>query len=524
MTFLISTIRNFNNSNKIKKNSDILIYSSLFFIGGLTTFSLPPFSILPFFLFLGLGIYLIDNIDTLKKTFFAGWFFGFGWFLFGLHWIGSAFLVSNTYQIFLMPLAVIVLPGLLALFWALAFFLAKLIGKKIRSSILLSIVFLALLEYVRSNIFTGFPWLMPSMILTSNDYLIQIFSFVGSYAANLVVIVSSVLPFILYYKRRFKYSVFFMLCIPIVLLFYNAFFRFHFKDDLKFNSDQLITIVQPNIKQKDKWELIKRESHIKKLVKLSKYNSEEYKNINRLIIWPETSFAGVVPREIKLLSKTTKDIASNNKKVSLIIGLLSLKNQKVFNSLILLNSSGNIDYKYDKIHLVPFGEYIPFRKHFKYVAEWISKIDFATGLNKDNISIDGIGGILPLICYEVLFAEEVKNRVSNTTKLIINITNDGWFGNTIGPYQHLALAKIRAVELGIPLVRVANTGISAFISPYGDEIIKIPINKEDVQTTKLVLALDNTIYKKFGDYIFSISILFILFINALTNSRKILKY
>ena len=159
MTFLISTIRNFNNSNKIKKNSDILIYSSLFFIGGLTTFSLPPFSILPFFLFLGLGIYLIDNIDTLKKTFFAGWFFGFGWFLFGLHWIGSAFLVSNTYQIFLMPLAVIVLPGLLALFWALAFFLAKLIGKKIRSSILLSIVFLALLEYVRSNIFTGFPWL-----------------------------------------------------------------------------------------------------------------------------------------------------------------------------------------------------------------------------------------------------------------------------------------------------------------------------------------------------------------------------
>ena len=118
------------------------------------------------------------------------------------------------------------------------------------------------------------------------------------------------------------------------------------------------------------------------------------------------------------------------------------------------------------------------------------------------------------------FQSDVRSRVSKNTKLIINITNDAWFGNTAGPYQHLALTKIRAVELGLPLARVANTGISMLISPYGEEIIKIPLNKEGVKTTKLMSRLDETIYKKFGDYIFIISILFILFINRLIGLKN----
>ena len=304
-----------------------------------------------------------------------------------------------------------------------------------------------------------------------------------------------------------------MLFIPIILLFLSAFLRFYYRENLKLNSDQLITIVQPNIKQQDKWNSLKRDDHIKKLIQLSKYKSEEYENKYRIIIWPETSFEGIIPRELNLLSNIAKDIIKDNK-TSLIIGLLSLKNQKLFNSLALLNSSGNIDYKYDKIHLVPFGEYIPFRSYFNNIAELISKKDFSIGTNKDNIILENIGYILPLICYEVLFSGEVRDRVSKNTKLIINITNDAWFGKTPGPYQHLALTKIRAVELGLPLARVANTGISSLISPYGEEIIKIPLNQEGVKTTKLISRLDETIYKKFGDYIFIISILFILFING----------
>ena len=493
-------------------NSPYLLYLTLFFIGGLSTFSLPPFSVFPLIWILGFGIHIINNVNSTKKTFYSGWFLGFGWFSFGLYWIGSAFLVSNTYQVFLMPLAVIILPSVLAVFWALAFLLAKLISNRIGSSILLIIVTLSLSEYLRSHIFTGFPWLMPSMLLTSNEYIIQIFSFVGSYTGNLVVITLSILPLMLYYNWKYKYTIFFMLLIPIILLFLGAFLRFYYRENLKINDDQLITIVQPNIKQQHKWSLIKRENHIKKLVELSKYKSEKYQNRYRIIIWPETSFEGLIPRELNLLSNIAKDVVKDNK-TSLIVGLLSLKDQKLFNSLVLLNSSGNIDYKYDKIHLVPFGEYIPFRKYFESIAQLISKKDFSSGTNKANINVEGIGNILPLICYEILFSDDVRSRVSKKTKLIINITNDAWFGNTAGPYQHLALTKIRAVELGIPLARVANTGISILISPYGEEIIKIPLNKEGVKTTKLLSRLDETIYKKFGDSIFIMSILFVLFIN-----------
>ena len=499
-------------------NSPYLLYLTLFFIGGLSTFSLPPFSVFPLILILGFGIHIIYNVHSLKKAFYSGWFLGFGWFSFGLYWIGSAFLVSNTYQVFLMPLAVIILPSVLAVFWALVFLLAKLISNR-RSSILLMIVTLSLSEYIRSHIFTGFPWLMPSMLLTSNEYIIQIFSFVGSYTGNLVVITLSILPLMLYYNWKYKYTIFFMLLVPIILLFLGGFLRFYYRENLKIIDDQLITIVQPNIEQKHKWSLIKRENHIKKLVELSKYKSEEYKKRYRIIIWPETSFEGLIPRELNLLSNIAKDVVKDNK-TSLIVGLLSLKDQKLFNSLALLNYLGNIDYKYDKIHLVPFGEYIPFRKYFKNIAQLISKKDFSSGENKANINVEGIGSILPLICYEILFSDDVRSRVSKNTKLIINITNDAWFGNTAGPYQHLALTKIRAVELGLPLARVANTGISMLISPYGEEIIKIPLNKEGVKTTKLMSRLDETIYKKFGDYIFIISILLILFINRLIGFKN----
>ena len=504
-------------------NYPSLLYLVLFFIGGLTTFSLPPFSNFPLIFILGFGIHIIYKINSLKKTFYAGWFLGFGWFSFGLYWIGSAFLISNTYQVFLMPLAVIILPSILAVFWALAFWLAKYIGNKIGPSTLLIIVSLSIAEYTRSHIFTGFPWLMPSMILTSNEYIIQIFSFVGSYTGNLVVLILTILPLMLYYNWKVKYSIFCMLFIPIIILFLGAFLRFHYRQNLILNDDQLLTIVQPNIKQKDKWNLVKREKHIKKLVQLSKFKSEEYKNMYRIIIWPETSFEGVIPKELNLLSKITKDVVKNDK-TSLVVGLLRHKDQKLFNSLAILNFLGNIEYKYDKIHLVPFGEYIPFRKYFPDFAYLISKKDFSSGVNKDNIKIKGIGNIIPLICYEVLFSGEVRSRIFPNTKLIINITNDAWFGDTVGPFQHLALTKIRAVELGLPLARVANTGISVLISPYGEEIIKIPLNKEGVKTTKLLSKLDNTIYRQFGNYIFSISILFILFINRLIvfkdNKRK----
>ncbi|MDC0093557.1 apolipoprotein N-acyltransferase [Alphaproteobacteria bacterium] len=495
--------------------STVILYTFNFFVGAIATLAIAPFSFFPIIFVLGLGIYSISEIHSYKKTFIASWFLGFGWFSFGLYWIGSAFFAADTYHMYLMPLSVIILPSILATFWALAFFLAKILTLKTKSPILLIIINLSLIEYLRANIFTGFPWLMPSMSFASNEYILQNLSYVGSFAGNLVILTLSVLPIILLSHLHNRKLIFSLLFIPIFILFSFSFNRFNNKEFLNQNKNQTIVLVQPNIMQKDKWNIKKRKDHIEKLIKLSVEKENIYKDKYKIIIWPETSFEGSIPKELKLLSNISKKIIKNEN-TTLVIGLLSVENKKLFNSLIFLNSVGKVDYKYNKIHLVPFGEYIPFRDNFKKIADYLSPSDFTRGHLKDNINLRGFGEIITLICYEILFSKEVSKRVSDNTKLLINITNDAWFGKTIGPHQHLALAKIRAVELGLPVVRVANTGISAFISPYGDEIVKIPINEESVRHTNLIPPLGETLYKKYGEYIFIISILYFLFIHYCT--------
>ena len=499
--------------NKLYK-STIALYMFNFFVGAIATFSIAPNSFFPLIFILGFGIYSISLLPSLKKIFIASWFLGFGWFSFGLYWIGSAFLVADTYHIYLMPLSIIILPSILAAFWALAFIFGKLLTPKASSPILLIVINLALIEYCRANMFTGFPWLMPSISLASNQYILQTLSYVGSFSGNLVILTLSILPIILFLHMPNKKLIFLFLFIPIFILFICSFMRFFNKEPVVMNENKTIVLVQPNIKQKDKWNIEKRKDHIQKLLKLSFEKEHNFENKYKMIIWPETSFEGFIPNELNLLSSISEKIIKN-KNTTLIVGLLSQENRKLFNSLIFINATGKIDFKYDKIHLVPFGEYIPFRNKLKKIANFLSPRDFSTGVMKENIKLRGFGEIITLICYEILFSNEVNRRISDNTKLIINITNDAWFGNTIGPYQHLALAKIRAVETGLPLVRVANTGISAFISPYGEEIVKISLNKESVREVKLIPPLDQTLYKNFGDLIFAISILYLIFINFL---------
>ena len=493
----------------------ILIF---FFLGAISTLAVPPFSFFLTIFFLGFGIYKISLLSSLKQTFFAGWALGFGWFLFGLYWIGSAFIVADTYHIYFMPFAVIFLPSLLAIFWGFAFLFAKLFTRNKDTSLMMIIVLLSLFEYVRAFIFTGFPWLMPSMILSGNEYFIQAFSYIGSFACNLVVVTLSVLPFIIFSSNKKKFIIFFIFFLPITTLFIFSFLRYNTKETQTY-SNQIVTIVQPNIKQKEKWNINKRNTHLKKLIKLSNYSNYRQDNLERLIIWPETSFAGFIPNEKLALSSLAKKILKNPQS-KLVVGLLRVNQNDIHNSLVFLNSNGKIIYEYDKLHLVPFGEYIPLRQFFSEVANYFSQKDFSPGNPKPNFHLEGFGDIMTLICYEILFSNEIRKRVTKKTNLLINITNDAWFGKTVGPHQHLALAKIKAVELGLPLVRVANTGISAFISPYGEEITTINLDKEGAKTIRIVNGLQNTQYKKFGEIIFFMIILFIFGLNLIFSSQK----
>ena len=497
--------------------SSLRLNTIIFFSGAIATFAIPPFSIFLLIFTLGYGIYLITLSPSLMKTFVSGWFLGFGWFSFGLYWIGSAFMVVDTYHKVLMPFAVVILPSILATFWGFACLFAKLLTKKNHSSMFLIIVFLTLFEYIRAKSFTGFPWLMPSIILSPNQYLIQIFSFIGSFTANLFVFSLSILPFIFISNFKSKYIIFSSLFIPMIILLFFSFNRFHNKDINKMNK-QLITLVQPNIEQKDKWRPETRNANLEKLTQLSLQKASKFKDINRIIIWPETSFEGTIPKEMELLSSISKKILKDPKAI-LVVGLLRAENNKLFNSMVFLNSNGNIIHQYDKVHLVPFGEYIPFRNNFSTLANFFSTKDFTSGNIKQNFKFKEFGEILTLICYEILFTEEIFPRLSANTNLLINITNDAWFGKTVGPYQHLALAKIKSVELGVPLARVANTGISALISPYGRIITKIPLYKSGVKTALLIAPLENTIYKKYGNILFIVCILSLVIINKLSQNK-----
>ena len=497
------------------QNLPILNYILVYISGAVATLSLPPFSILPLTFALGFGIYIISLMPSILKTFVAAWVFGFGWFSIGLYWIGSAFIVADTYTILLMPIAIVLLPSLLAVLWGVACVLAKLLDKDKNFSIISIIVCLSLFEYLRANLFTGFPWLMPSMIFSSNEYLMQIFSFIGSFSTNLVVLTFSILPFILFSKLKSKYILSTILLIPLLILIFSGIFRLNNRDLLK-TTDQLITIVQPNIKQKNKWNLDHRDKNLKKLVMLSNNDKDNFIKTSKLIIWPETSFEGSIPSEMKLLSSISKKVLKNPKSI-LIVGLLRTEESNIFNSLVFVNSKGQIIHKYDKIKLVPFGEYIPFRKYLRPISDFLPSRDFSKGILKSNAFIDGFGEITTLICYEILFVDEIVKKVSKKTNLLINITNDAWFGETIGPYQHLALAKIKSVEFGLPLVRVANTGISVFVSPYGETISNIPLNDASSKTFNLISPLQNTLYRTYGEYTFLLSILFLIIINRLYN-------
>ena len=205
---------------------------------------------------------------------------------------------------------------------------------------------------------------------------------------------------------------------------------------------------------------------------------------------------------------------------SYLLGQYHKKND-YYNSALLLDSKSNIVDIYNKNILVPFGEFLPLRVLFSKFNLFENKIDFSSGYQNKGISIRNHYKFVPLICYEILFSDLIFKSLDQDTSVIINITNDAWFGNTIGPIQHFLFAKIRAVEFGIPVIRVANTGYSGLVSPYGEVIKKLNFNKQGILSFKLINKLNDTMFRKYGDYLFLILLILTFMVNLIL--KNILK-
>jgi len=490
-----------------------------FVLGALSTLSLTPFSIYPFIICFSLAIFFILESEHKKELFIASWMFSFGWFFSGLYWIGSAFLVQSNFFYYLLPLAITALPMALSLIWVLAFFISNELGKVFGNKFIWFLFLFSIIEYFRGY-FVEFPWLMPGHALASNSYFLQSFSFIGSYSMNAVFITITIIPILIYQHREKYLRTCIFLCIPIIILLFNSFWRYETRDNIKFIKNYNITLVQPNISQKEKWKKSLRKFHHENLINLSLKRKKFLNHKGRLIIWPETGFVGTYPRDKDILEDLSYKILDINKNEFLFTGAINIQDKKYYNSAFLINSKKEILKIYNKKFSVPFGEYIPFKSIFPSISPLSNFVNFTPSTNNPKFKINNDFNFLPLICYEIIFNKYIFKKVTPDTSLIINITNDAWFGKTIGPHQHLQFARIRSVEFGIPVARVANTGISAFFSPYGEKILEIKLGKRGVESSYMLEKLETTIYKRFGDGCFVIVLIYICFINALIFTNR----
>lgn len=446
--------------------------------GSISVLALPDFYFFPIlFLTFPLALYLQDRSENFKQSFNIGYWFGFGYFAFGLSWIGNALLVDIVNFGWLYPICLIATGGFLGIFIAIPFMVLQKIKSPIYKIIALAFLW-TLSEWVRSWFLTGFPWNMLGSIWTGNAYAPQVAAIIGTYGLTFISVIIFSSPFI-FLKEQNKKSLIISISISIgLLLILFGYGYYRIKNNPIEYTQYKIRIVQPSIPQTFKWQKNQLTDNFNQYIKLSQKAS--LKDVD-IVIWGETASPFPLDLDLKKRMEATKAIPKNG---LLITGAVryEVNNNKgytPFNSLFAINKKGEIKATYDKSHLVPFGEYIPFRNKLPIEINKITNglVDFKAGSGKKTIKINSLPEFGALICYEIIFPSEVTNK-ENHPKWLINLTNDGWYGDTIGPRQHLASAKLRAIEEGIPVVRVANTGISAIISATG--IITKSLNLNEI--------------------------------------------
>jgi apolipoprotein N-acyltransferase len=466
----------------------------LFFLGAFSVLALPPvhfiLALAP--AFVGL-IWLLDGSTregtenwgyylkqfSCNSAFATGWWFGLGFFAAGLYWISFSFLVDAQKFGWMIPIVIFVLSAFFAVYIGLVTFLSYNLSQPGLRRVLYIVVFWVIFEWVRSWLFTGFPWNLLGSVWTFNEAIMQFASVFGVLGLSLVTVgVASAFSFLGYTDKSIRFKIM-GLSLPLILLaiiWAGGSWRL-LGVETKFVDDVLLRLVQPNILQKDKWKAQLRGKHLDNLLALSsapmKYGKSERPTH---IIWPETATPFVLDRNNSALRVIAQIIPP---KGALLTGSprrtsINKTTTKLWNSLHIVGPDAKILATYDKFHLVPFGEYVPFRKYLNNFLPLIKltegRVDFSSGPGQRTITVPGAPRVSPLICYEVIFSGAVTSsdkRDMPQPEWLLNITNDAWFGVSSGPYQHLAAAQLRAVEEGLPLVRVANTGISAVIDGYG---------------------------------------------------------
>ncbi len=502
-----------------------------FAAGAITVLSFAPFFAWPImFLTMPILVWLLDGcyasperswrvpraeLIAAAKT---GWAFGFGFFFAGLYWIGFAFLVEAEVFAWLLPLAVAGLPAGLALFFALATALAGLLWRPGVPRILGLALAFGITEWLRGHILTGFPWNALGYALTGGDAMMQWASIFGVYALSILAVVIFCAPASLWAvegmrarstPERFGFPVLMALILAGGTVWGHWRLQNH---AVEFVEGVKLRLVQPNIPQNQKWLPENRAAIFQRYMKLSRNGvaEGEIEGVTHLI-WPESALPFLLeetPEALDAIDAMLPDTAvfitgaarGERNRGGIRTTEQTSKRLRIFNSLFVMNGQARMLSYYDKVHLVPFGEYLPYQRQLEAAGlEQLTRLrgGFAVGSGTRLTVAPNIPPFVALICYEIIFPDAVR-EAGTAPGWMLNLTNDAWFGDSNGPYQHFHQARVRAVEQGLPLVRVANTGITAVTDPFGRIIASLPRNSAQILEARLPLAVADPVFVLWG--------------------------
>jgi apolipoprotein N-acyltransferase len=487
-----------------------------FIAGALSVLALAPVNAWPvlFFTF-PVIVLLLDGSGTgalggIGSAAIAGWCFGFGYFLAGLYWVGFAFLVDVKTFGWLLPFGVIGLPALLALFTALGFALARAFWTRGAVRLLALAVALTASEWLRGHVLSGFPWNAFGYALTGPLTLAQGSALVGLWGLTFFAVYLFASPAVLaddpLDHGRMWLAPALALGLLAALAAYGA-VRLALAPSA-FVPGVRLRIMQPDLPQDDKFNYSAKQQVMSRYLALSERagtsGSPGLKDVTHLI-WPESAFPFFLAREPDALAQIAALLAN---RTVLITGGARIAETapdahslRAFNSIYVIDGDGSVLAVYDKVHLVPFGEYLPFQGLLESLGLMqLTKVQggFVAGDRRRALTIRDAPPLLPLICYEIIFPDEAVPQTERPGWLL-NVTNDGWFGNSSGPHQHFQQARVRAIEQGLPLVRAANTGISAVVDPFGRILEQLPLGAEGVIDSALPERIAPTLYLRGGD-------------------------
>lgn len=489
--------------SQIHMNDLIKRYSKIlsFMLGGMTVWGLPPYHVLPCSIVGVAGFfYLINNSDKIKSTFFDSWLFGIGFFGFGLLWISEAFFTEGMDIEYLAPLP----PIAFGLFFGLYVCVPSCFSLFFKKGFFRLFAFSAIWcisEMLRGILFTGFPWNPIGSVLAKWPLFIQTASIWGVYGVGFFFVLFSSSIGLLKIKGEFNKK---NIIIPLVVLLLFVVFGFV---RLKSSNDKMINglevrLVQANIKQGIKWDKGHAEKVLMDYVHLSRSQGAE--KITH-VLWPETATQFVLDQDNFAHSMVSSALLPSS---ILLAGSLRVekdensKTLKLFNSVVAINDLGvNLGY-YDKNHLVPFGEYVPLARIFPFIRRLVpGSIDFSRGVGIKTTNIPRTLPVGILVCYEIIFPGKVVDK-NERPYWLMNATNDAWYGMSAGPYQHFVSAQFRSVEEGIPIARVANSGISGVIDAYGRVVKKTNLGERVVLDSGIPYRTKKaTIYGVYGNSI-----------------------